>query len=184
MEPELIPVREAKLLKALIVEGKEPKEAVVEAGYKGGNLQYRGRAKELCEFVLSKHPNINTALLESLECVGVSPDFITKGMKELCEATKLTPVKKVKTKDQKTGKEVEEIEYAPSADFHARHKGLNLVLDVLPGARAPKQVQVTQQTFEQKVSIHAEITQDPAAAMSLIQKLIEQKRATTSQSSS
>jgi hypothetical protein len=171
-----IPVKEAKLLKALIVDGKRPKEAVVEAGYTGANLQRGTNAKDLCEFVKSKHPNINVALLESLEAAGVTPDYIVSKVKGLCEAKKQLPVRKIKTKSE--GIEVEEIEYADFDDHHAQHKGVNTLLDILPGARAPKRVEVTQQTFEQKVSIHAEIQQNPAEAMKLIQSLIEQKKIT------
>lgn len=165
----LIPAKEAKVIEG-IVEGKKPAQAVEEAGY-----CFTGRnAKVFGESIKKKYFDANGALLVSLESVGIDPGYIANKVKGLCEAKKQLPVRKTKVKSE--GTETEEIEYAEFEDHHAQHKGINTLLDILPGARAPKRVEVTQQSFEQKVSIHAEISQNPAEAMHIIQKLIEQKK--------
>jgi len=170
---ELIPEKEAKVLKGVLIEGLTPRKALQAAGYDGVVVEDPVRAKETCDFIKKKHPNVNLELLKSLKNVGITPDYVAQKVKDLCEAKRQIPVKKTKTKSD--GLEVEDIEYKEVDDFSAQHKGINTLLDILPDSRAPKRVEVTQQSFEEKVSIHAEITANPAASISIIQKLIEQK---------
>jgi len=171
LEDRLIPQQDVKVIEGML-EGKSPKQAVIDAGR---NFSPRS-AKAYGEHVKRKYFDANGALMVSLERVGIDPDYIVNKVKSICEAKKQLPVKKIKTKSDTL--ETEEIIYTDVEDFHAQHKGVNTLLDIIPGARAPKQLEITQTTFEQKVALHADIMGNPGEAMNVLRDLIDRKNKT------
>jgi len=169
--PPLIPVQEALVIQGVLA-GKKPGEAVVDAGYGFSSKN----AKTFGENLIKKHTDVNGALIASLESVGVDLNFITGKIKEGMGATKALIIARTKEKDG-----TEQLEYVDAPDFATRHKYVETILDILPGARAAKKIEVTQTTFEQKAVLVADMRENPADVMAMMQRMLEQKRTVISE---
>ena len=167
--PPLIPVQEALVIQGVLA-GKKPGEAVADAGY-GFNKK---NAEAFGKNLVAKHTDVNGALIASLESVGVNLDFLTGKIKEGMGASKPLMVGKTKSKDG-----TEEMEYANTPDYATRHKYVETVLDILPGARAAKKIEVTQTTFEQKAVLVADMRENPKDVMLMMERMLEMKRTKT-----
>jgi hypothetical protein len=156
----MVTVREARALQA-IAAGKDPGKAVKSAGYNFSP----DNAKQFGESLKKRYLDANGELLVALEDVGVDLRFVAKTIKEGLEATTFV----------KTGKNV----YTERSDANARHRYLETALDIIPGARSPKKIEVEQLTFEKRVSVVERLKANPQAGIEILQKMISSKQSVT-----
>jgi hypothetical protein len=173
-KPEpMISVQEAQVLQSAVIEGKPIVTAVKEAGF---NFNPRN-AKAFGNNLIAKCTDVNGELTISLANVGIKAETVAAKLAELMNAQKQIIKKKKKIKTE--GYEEETIEYMDVPDYLIQHKGAETILDILPGARAPKKSEVTVQTFEQKATIVADLRDNPKVALEIAQRLLEQKQTVT-----
>lgn len=134
-------------------------------------------ARTHAKHLVKKYTDVNGELIIGLENVGISVNSLAKKIADLTNAKKKLIRKKVKVKTD-TG-EIESYEYMDVDDNLAQVKGVEIALDIFPGARAPKKTEVTVNSFEAKASITADLAENPKIVMEIVQKMLERKKIET-----
>lgn len=122
----VVPKQEADLLTGILA-GKSAETACREAGFHLGPTESRRKAS----ITLKRYGDV---LIQALEDKGVTIDAVAEGLAGLMQAEKPVVVDK-------------SVEMFP--DHGARQRAIDTVLDILPGARAPKTVHSVNVSLEE-----------------------------------
>lgn len=128
--------RDYKVLEGRFVHGMTLEESARHAGMEGNISTLKVQAHK----IINKHKDANSELIKAMATVGINAESLAEDIRRGLQSTMFVK--------RKVSKDEEKLEEVP--DFHARHKFVSTVIDVV-GANAPKKIEIESKTFEQRL---------------------------------